>query len=426
MPEQAHNMSHHIQPASEQPAAPHAPVYLDYAAATPMLPEVVEAMSSYFTQRFYNPSAPYALARGVRNDLDEARALLAQEMGTRADTITLTAGATEANNLAMAVASPDAHVVSCAIEHESVLACVKARPHTIVAVGPDGRVDPAAVEAAITPRTELVSIALANGEIGTIQPMREIAAVVARERARRLEAGEKRVLWLHTDASQAAGYLSVNVTSLGADMVTLSAAKVYGPKQVGLLWAADGVVLKPLVLGGGQEGGVRSGTENVAGAIGFARALTLAQARRKDETRRLQALTAAVRRRLVAEFPAAVISGPHAPKKRLPNIVHVSFPGIEARRLVIMLEQEGISVGTGSACAASRMRVSHVLDAIGLPRSVSQGSLRIALGAPSAEEDVMWACEKICAAAHAEYARLGIVEADLAASGADARGQRAE
>ena len=405
------------EPSDERAAA--RSVYLDYAAATPIAPEVLEAMAPYLTERFYNPSAPYALARGVRDDLEAARATLAHLMGSRPDNVTLTAGATEANNLAVAVVSPSGHVVTDAVEHESVLACVEARPSTVVGVGSDGCVDPARVADAITDETELVTIGLANGEIGTVQPLREISRVVRAERARRLEEGIPRPIWLHTDASQAAGYLSVNVTSLGADLVTLSAAKVYGPKQVGLLWAADGVELRPLVRGGGQEGGVRSGTENVAGAIGFARALQLAQERRGQESRRLQGLSRRACGNLAAAIPWAVFSGPRKAKRRLPNIVHVSFPGIEARRLVIMLEREGVSVGTGSACAASRMRVSHVLDAIGLPRWVSQGSLRLALGAPTTEGDVDFACEKIVGAVHAEYARLGVDEAELAAGRAE-------
>ena len=406
-------------PTQRTDAAPARGVYLDYAAATPVAPEVLEAMLPYLTERFYNPSAPYALARGVREDLEAARTTLAHLVGGRPDNVTLTAGATEANNLAVSVASPGAHVVTDAIEHESVLACVEARPHAIVGVGPDGRVDPAAVARAITPETELVTIGLANGEIGTVQPLREVARVVAAERVRRLEAEEGRPIWLHTDASQAAGHLSVNVSTLGVDLMTLSAAKVYGPKQVGLLWAADGVELRPLVLGGGQEGGVRSGTEDVAGAVGFARALELAQARRATESRRLQGLSQRARTNLAAEFPWVRFSGPTKPKRRLPNIVHVSFPGIEARRLVIALERMGVSVGTGSACAASRMRVSHVLDAIGLPRWASEGSLRLSHGVPTPEEDVDLACACIARAAHAEYARIGADECELAAGGAE-------
>ena len=183
-------------------------VYLDFGAATPVAPEVLEAMLPYLGERFYNPSAPYALARGVRADLEAARATLARLIGARPGQVTLTAGATEANNLAFAVV--DGPVVTDAAEHESVLACAKAHDHTLVRVGANGRVDPADIAAALTPQTQLVSVELANGEVGAIQPVRAIATVVQEERARRLEAGERMPLYLHTDASQAAAIASTS------------------------------------------------------------------------------------------------------------------------------------------------------------------------------------------------------------------------
>lgn len=377
--------------------------YLDYAAATPVAREVLDAMLPFFSAEFYNPSAPYAAARAVRTKVEEARATLAHLIGARPDCITFTAGATEANNLAFAATR--GHVVTDAIEHESVLACAEVRPHAIVGVGTDGRVDPHEIARAIQPTTQLVSIELANGELGTIQPVRAISEVVRAERARRLESGENAPIYLHVDASQAAGYLSVDVTTLGADLLTLSAAKVYGPKQVGLLWSSDEVALRPLVLGGGQEGGVRSGTENVPGVVGFARALELACERRKADARTVLDLRNHVQRELTAAFPWTVVSGPVRDKLRLPNLLHISFPGIEARRLVILLEREGVSVGTGSACAASRMQVSHVLDAIGMPREVSRGSLRITLGRPTTKEQVDYAIAAIERAVRSELAR---------------------
>lgn len=384
-------------------------VYLDHAAATPVDPEVAAVMMPYFTERFWNPSAPYARAREVRDDVERARGTIARLIGARPDNLVFTAGATEANNLAFAAV--DGHVVVDAIEHESVLACAGMHARRTVRVGGDGIVDPAAVALAIRPETELVSVELANGEIGSVQPVREISRVVAQERARRLEAGEKRPILLHTDASQAAGALSVNVSSLGVDLLTLSAAKIYGPKQVGLLWASDDVRLRPLVYGGGQEGGVRSGTENVAGIVGFARALELACERRAEEARRLACLRERMRMGLLAGLPWVVVSGPRNPKRRLPGLLHVSFAGIEARRLVIALERRGVSVGTGSACAASRMRVSHVLEAIGMPRPLAEGSLRLTLGRSTTEEDVDYAVDQIVAAVRAEMARLGLDDA---------------
>ena len=248
---------------TEVPAARE--VYLDYGAATPMDAEVIEALLPYLSEQFENPSAPYARARAARAALEDARAQLAHLIGAKPSNVILTAGATEANNLALSAV--DGPILTDAIEHESVLTTAEAHGSKAISVGHDGCVDPHAVRKALTPQVELVSVELANGEIGTIQPLRQIAGVVADERARRLRAGEHTPLLLHTDASQAATTMAINVSSLKCDLLTLSAAKVYGPKQVGLLWAADGVVLRPLVRGGGQESGVRSGTENVAGAV---------------------------------------------------------------------------------------------------------------------------------------------------------------
>ena len=383
-------------------------VYLDYAAATPVDPEVVAAMTPYLSERFFNPSAPYAAARTVRADVEAARATLAHAIGARPNNVVLTAGATEANNLAFAAVGDASHVVTDAAEHESVLACVEARSHTLVGVGSDGRVDAHDVAAAIRPDTGLVSIELANGEVGAIQPVREIARAVVAERQRRLAAGECAPIWLHVDGSQAAGALSVNVGTLGCDLLTLSAAKVYGPKQVGLLWASDDVTLRPLVLGGGQEGGVRSGTEDVAGAVAFACALTLAVERRGEESRRLAALRDRLQDALTSEFCWAQVSGPRASKLRLPGLLHVSFSGLEARRLVIALEREGVSVGTGSACAASKMRSSHVLAAMGASPEVAAGSLRITLGRPTTADDVDIASSAIARVVRAEAARVGL------------------
>lgn len=399
--------------------------YLDYAAATPMAPEAVRALLPYLSERYYNPSAPYATAREVHAELEDARAALARTIGARSANVVLTAGATEANNLAFAATS--GRVVTDAIEHESVLACAAARhgdasgaafgnrPASVVSVTRDGRVDAADVAAVLTPDTELVSVALANGEIGTLQPVREISRVVAAERRRRLEAGERRQILLHTDASQAAGHVSVNVSSLGVDLMTLSAAKVYGPKQVGLLYASDVVRLRPLVRGGGQEGGVRSGTENVAGVVAFAAALARAEELRPQESRRLADLRERLLRHVLADFPWAVVSGPSKGKRRLPGLLHISFPGIEARRLVILLERQGVSVGTGSACAASHMRVSHVLRAIGLPDGVAEGSLRLTLGRPSTAGEVDYAAGCLAAAVRAELARQAVTEAEARA-----------
>ena len=383
-------------------------IYLDYAAATPVDEQVLEAMLPYFSQDFANPSASYTPARQVHTSVEDARARIAHLIGGKAANIVFTAGATEANNLALTAAAPGAHVIASAIEHASMRSCVLARENgSLVPVDAQGFVSPDALKATILPDTELVSIALANGEIGTIQPLRELAQVVGDERARRLAAGDMRPIYLHTDASQAAALKTLNVSSLGADLVTVSAAKMYGPKQMGLLWVRSGIELRPLVCGGGQEAGLRSGTENVPGIIGFACAFELARERREDEARRLRELRDWLQATLTTAFTDAVVAGPTRDAHRLDNLLHISFPGLLARRLVISLDQRGVYVGTGSACAASKMTVSPVLEAIGVSPEVAEGSVRITLGHDTTREQVERAAQIIIEVVRAEMKRVG-------------------
>lgn len=385
------------------------PIYLDYAAATPVDERVLNTMLPYFSQRFDNPSASYTPARRVRADVEDARVRIAHLMGTKPANIIFTAGATEANNLALAAVASDAHVIASAIEHESVRACVLARKEgTLLPVDAQGFVSAEVLRKAIRPDTELVSIAYANGEIGTIQPLRELAQVVADERARRLAMGEGRPIYLHTDASQAATLKTLNVSALGADLITVSAAKMYGPKQVGLLWMRSGIELHPLVRGGGQEAGVRSGTENVPGIIGFARAFELARELREEEAKRLRDMRNLLQEQITGTFSDAVITGPTRDAQRLDNLLHVSFPGLLARRLVILLDQHGVFVGTGSACAASKMMVSHVLEAIDAAPEVAESSLRITLGRETTREQVERAAQVIIDVVCAERERVGL------------------
>ena len=294
--------------------------------------------------------------------------------------------------------------MTSSIEHESVLAAVKKGDHTIAGVSHKGRVDPEEIKKVIRPDTRLVSIALANGEIGTIQPLSDIAAVVREERARRLESGNKTPIYFHSDASQGAGLLDIHVARLGVDILTLNAGKVYGPKQVGLLWIERSVQLEPQIVGGGQERGLRSGTENVAGTIGFARALELAERNRKEEASRLSKLRDQLEKYLIAAFPQAVVSGDH--NHRLVSHLHISFPGLDGERLVFMLENRGVLVATGSACAANKGTRSHVLEAIGLAPDVADGSLRLSLGRLSNEENTRRAADIIIEEANREYQRI--------------------
>lgn len=379
-------------------------IYLDYAAATPLDERVLRVMQPYLTDEFYNPSSPYAPALAVRHAYEAAKDSIAHVIGGQGTELVITAGATESINLAFSGVT--GHVIVSSIEHHAVLAAAKRFDCSAVAVDARGRVDPAAIAAAIRPDTERVSVALANNEIGTIQPLRDIAAVIERERQARRARGETRTIYLHTDASQGLGLLDVHVARLRVDMLTINAGKVYGPKQVGALWAASHVALEPIVVGGGQERGLRSGTENVAGTVGFAEALRLANKKRQGEVERLRALRDALRDALTERFPGAVISG--HPKHQLPNFLHISFPGVDAERLIFGLEARNLLVATGSACAANKGTRSHVLEAIGLAPEIADGSLRITLGRDSTDEQCKSAAAIISEVVNGEYARLGV------------------
>lgn len=377
-------------------------IYLDHAAATPLDPAVLAAMQPYFTDAFYNPSSPYAPAIAVRREYDAAKAVIAKVIGARPGEITMTAGATESINLAFS--GREGHVITTTIEHQAVLAAAARHEHTIVLVDAKGRVDPVAVAAAIRPDTWLISIGLANNEIGTVQPLSKIAEIVKSERDKRREAGNVTPLYVHSDASQGAGQLDLHVMRMGVDMLTLNAGKVYGPKQVGILYAARSVELKPQIVGGGQEAGLRSGTENVAGTIGMATALKKADELRSSEVYRLAGLRTSLESKLTAAFPDAVVSG-HA-KHRLAGHLHISFPGLDAERLVFALEAKGVLVATGSACAANKGTRSHVLTAIGLEDTIADGSLRLTLGKTNTEESIAQAAEYIIAEVQREQERV--------------------
>jgi len=377
-------------------------IYLDHAAATPMDPKVLAAMQAYFFDDFFNPSAPYAPSIVVRRAYEAAKDSLARAIGAKGDEIVMTAGATESVNLAFY--SIGGHIVTGNVEHHAVLEAAKQLDHTLVLADERGLVSAAVIKAAIRPDTRLVSIALANNELGTIQPLRDIAEVVRTERDTRLARGDRTPIYLHSDASQGVGQLDVNIGRLGVDLLTLNAAKVYGPKQVGLLWSASHVELKPQVRGGGQERGIRSGTENVAGAIGFAKALELATEHRRYESDRLAKLRNSLELKLVTAFPNAVLSGHR--KHRLAGHLHISFPHLDAERVLFALESRGVLVATGSACAANKGTRSHVLTAIGLAPEVADGSLRMTLGHLSNEENIAKAAEYIIEEVRREYDRV--------------------
>lgn len=377
-------------------------IYLDHAAATPLDPKVERAMQPYLRDLFYNPSSPYALAVQVRRQYAAAKDVLAQTIGARGDDLVMTAGATESINLAFGAVS--GHVVTSTIEHHAVLAAAqRADDVTFVPVTQKGVVQPEAIAQAIRPDTVLVSVALANNELGTVQPMRVISEVVQKERARRRNNGDSTPIYLHSDASQGVGQIDVNVARLGVDLLTLNAGKVYGPKQVGLLWASSEVRLQPQIVGGGQERGLRSGTENVAGVIGFSEAMRLAEKHRKAESKRLRDLRDSLQSQLQNALPFMIVSGDQ--KRRLPGHLHVAFPSIDAERVLFLLEMNNVFVATGSACAANKGTRSHVLTAIGMTDEEADGSLRISLGKLSTTENTRQAGEYIIAAVTKELER---------------------
>lgn len=377
-------------------------IYLDHAAATPMDRRVVEAMLPYFTEQFYNPSSPYSPALNVRRDYEAAKDVIARSIGAKADELVMTAGATESINLAFGAVN--GHVVTANIEHHAVLAAAKRHEHTIVESDERGIVSAESIKKALRPDTQLISIALANNELGTIQPLRDIAQVIRKEREDRLSRGNTTPIYFHSDASQGVGQLDVHVSRLGVDLLTINAGKVYGPKQVGLLWTARHVRLTPQIVGGGQERGLRSGTENVAGAIGFAKALELAEKHRKSEADRLGELRDMLQSKLLAAFPEAIVSGYQ--KHRLAGHLHISFSSIDAERVIFGLETRGVLVATGSACAANKGTRSHVLEAIHLPEHIADGSLRLTLGHLSNDENIERAAAIIIEVLQAEYARM--------------------
>jgi cysteine desulfurase len=359
------------------------PLYFDHAATTPVDPKVLQAMRTYWNDKFHNPSSLYEVARSLRQDLQAARHKVAQLMGARAVEIIFTAGATEANNLAIfgtVLSHPDAKVVTTTIEHESILAPIASLKKAgwqveQVPVGRDGIVDINKLAKAIDNRTVLVSVMYANNEIGTIQPIAKIGQLVRQVRSQRRH---KLPLNLHSDGAQAPNYLDLHVNRLNVDMLTLNGSKIYGPKQSGCLYVKSGTQLEPIIYGGGQERGLRSGTENVPADIGFAEALDIALKMRKSESKRLVALRDSFIRRVLNEIDGVQLNGDAV--KRLPNNINFIIAGVKGETLVHYLDSVGILVATGSACSANNNQPSHVLRAIGLSKAAVDSSLRITMG----------------------------------------------
>lgn len=361
------------------------PIYLDHAATTPVRPEVLEAMLPYLSGVFGNPSSAHVFGRRAREALDDAHERLARAIGAEAREIAFTSGGTEADNLALKGAAwagkaRGHRIVTTPVEHHAVghtLAYLEKFGFEVVQVPVDryGRVDPADVEEAITDKTILVSVMLANNEVGTVLPIREISEVVRTHRG----------ILFHVDAVQAAAWMDLDVGTLGADLVALAAHKAEGPKGTGALWIRRGTHILPQQHGGSQERHRRAGTESVAGAVGMAAAFELAAAERSATVPRV----AALRDRLAAAVmavPDVELTG--HPVERLPHILSVVVPGIDGGSVALALDLAGIAASTGSACASGSTEVSHVLAAMGFPVDEARGALRLSLGRTTTEAEI--------------------------------------
>jgi cysteine desulfurase len=363
-------------------------VYMDHAATTPVRPEVARAMLPYFSERFGNPSSLYSLAREAKEAVEEARGRVAAAIGATPEEVFFTSGGTEADNWAIkgvALRGKGDHIVTSSIEHHAVLhTCESLEKQgyrvTYLPVDEFGRVDPVAVEEAITDATVLVSVMAANNEIGTIQPIRAIA-----------EVAHDHKIPFHTDAVQAIGAFPVDVDEMGADLLALSAHKFGGPKGTGALYVRKRTRIGTFIDGGAQEWGKRAGTENVPGIVGLGRAIELAVAGMPRNAPRLAAMRDRLIRGILDAIPDTRVNG--HPTERLANNVNVAFRYVEGESILLMLDALGIAASTGSACTSASLEPSHVLTSCGLAPEHAHGSLRLTLGYANTEEDVDYVLE---------------------------------
>lgn len=361
-------------------------IYLDYAATTPMHPEVAKAMQPYFTESFGNPSSIYSYGQEARSAIEEARNGIATFIGAKEEEIVFTSGGTEADNFALkgiafANESRGNHVITSSIEHHAVIESCKFLERkgfnlTYLPVDRSGLVDPDDVKNAVTNKTILISIMHGNNEIGTIQPIVDISKIAR-------EAG----IYFHTDAVQTLGHIPMNVNSLGIDLLSMSAHKLYGPKGVGALYIRKGTKVIPLMNGGAQERGQRSGTENVPSLVGFGKAVQLAQQEIYHEAEQLTSLRDQLIAGILRRIDDAYLNG--HPTKRLPNNVNITIDYIEGESVCLKLDLEGICASTGSACSSAILEPSYVLLAMGLPPERAHCSVRFTLGKWTSEEDVL-------------------------------------
>lgn len=376
-------------------------VYFDHAATTYVAEEVVKEMMPYFSDIYANPSGLYAIGREVNGVLEDARRSVAQFLHTLSDSIFFTGGGTESDNMAiLGVARKHEkngkHIITTKFEHHAVLfPCEYLEKHgfEVTYLSPDefGFVTAKQVKEALRPDTILVSIMYANNEIGTVEPIADIGREILKWR----KENNTKYPYFHTDACQAAGVFDLDVEKLHVDLMTINSSKLYGPKGVGVLYKHRNVVIEPIIFGGGQERGLRSGTENVSGIVGFVKALQLAQENREVENARLTELRNYFWTRLEKEIPKVRLNGPvlDNSETRLPNNLNVSILDVEGEALLLYLDEYGIVCSTGSACTSESLDPSHVLLACGLPYEYAHGSLRFTLGKRTTKDDIDYAME---------------------------------
>jgi len=374
-------------------------VYLDYAATTPVDPEVFTAMEPYFCREFGNASSAHQFGQKARQALDLARAQVAQFLGCDTSEVIFNSGATESNNLAIKgviravsrkqkIDNRKSHVITTNIEHHCVLDTCKSLEEdslaevTILPVNADGLIEISSVEKAIKDNTVLVSIMYANNEMGAVQPIKEISAAIKKINAER---GDKPKIYFHTDAVQAINYLNCRVNELGVDLLSFSAHKFYGPKGAGALFIKRGTPIKKIQDGGAHEFDLRAGTYNIPGIVGLGKAISMVDCQ-GETAQRVKRLRDEMVRVVLTSIPNARLNGSSA--KRLANNANFSFPGAEGESIMMALDLEGIAVSTGSACASENLQPSHVLTALGLSHEESHTSIRVTLGKFTTEEEI--------------------------------------
>ncbi|MCX6797452.1 MAG: cysteine desulfurase family protein [Candidatus Doudnabacteria bacterium] len=376
--------------------------YLDYAATTPIDPLVKKVMLPFFDVKFGNPSSLHCKGREARQAMEDGRKKIANLIGARPEEIIFTAGGTESVNLAIfglarQYQPKQCHLIASKIEHQAVLNSFETLKKegfsvTLINVDKNGSVEFNEFKKAVRPETKLVSIMHANNEIGAIEPIAEIGKWLKGENVKRKTLRLSPVIF-HTDACQSAGFLDLNVNRLGVDLMTINGSKIYGPKQAGILFVKNGVRLRSLIRGGGQEQGLRSGTENVPGIAGLVKALELVHANRKKESKRLSGLRDYVIEKINKKIKNVFLNGSLG--NRLPNNINITIKDVEGEALLLYLDACGICVSTGSACESQNVNMSHVLLAIGLTPHRAKESIRVTLGKYTTKNDLDYFIKKL-------------------------------